>query len=214
MQLSRHAFEKSYEDGTLRLAFIGMSNIGKSYTAMRLARYFNFDLIEVDKLIREDLGHNDMDAFAKWQGQPFSEGYLERETQSIALEAKAIQRAMHIQGGNRILDTPGSVIYTGKETIETLKRTHFIVYIEAADDIVESLKLNYFKNPKPLIWKGIFESKAGQSNEEAILESYPKLLKTRSAAYEKLADHTLSSDFILDLNVKTNAIFEALKPAV
>lgn len=212
MKLSRKAFEERYESGILRLAFVGMSNIGKSYTALRLARYFDFELIEVDKLIWEELGHNDMNAFAEWQGQPYSEGYSDREKRSIALETNATQKAMQIEGRNCIVDTPGSVIYTGKQTIETLKASHYIVYIEASDSIVESLKSQYFQNPKPLIWKGAFEVTDGQSNEAAILESYPKLLKARSAAYEEIADQTLSSDLILDINTKVSDIFEALKP--
>jgi len=129
-------------------------------------------------------------------------------------ETKATQKAMKINGRNRILDTPGSVIYTGLETLAQLSKTHFMVYIEASSDIMESLKVQYFKNPKPLIWKDYFKIEVGQSHEDAILDSYPKLLAARSKAYEDLADLTLSSDFILDTNIKVEQIFEALKPAV
>jgi shikimate kinase len=214
MELSRQEFEQKYKDGKLRLAFIGMSNIGKSYTAMRLARYFDFELIEVDQLIWEELGHDDMEGFAEWQGQPYSKGYAERETQTIDLETKATRKAMDIEGHNRILDTPGSVIYTGNETLTSLKATHYMVYIQASDAVMESLKVQYFKNPKPLIWKEHFKAEKNQTPEEAILASYPNLLTARSKAYEGLADLTLSSDFILDPAVKVEQIFEALKPAI
>jgi len=170
MKLTRATFEDRYAKGTLRLAFVGMSNIGKSYTAMRLATHYNFDLIEIDKLIWEELGHSDMEAFAAWQGQPYSEGYAERETQSIALETKATQKAMRKSGRNQILDPPGSVIYTGQNS--------------------------------------------GQSNKEAILSSYPNLLKARAKAYQDLADTHLSSEMILNTDVSIEAIYEALKPAI
>ena len=85
MQLSRAEFDAHYAAGTLKIAFVGMSNIGKSYTAMRLATQYDFSLIEVDKIIWENLGHDSMDAFAQWQGQPYTEGYAEREAHSICL---------------------------------------------------------------------------------------------------------------------------------
>ena len=72
MKLTRAEFAKRYAKGTLKIAFIGMSNIGKSYTALRLASRYDFNLIEVDKIIWENLGHESMDAFAKWQGHPYT----------------------------------------------------------------------------------------------------------------------------------------------
>ncbi len=214
MKLSRQEFETRYKNGSLSIAFVGMSNIGKSYTAMRLATHFDFELIEVDKLIWEKLGHHDMDAFANWQGQPYSEGYKEREAKSISLETGATQKALLMKRGNHILDTTGSVIYTGDDVLEILRRTHYIVYIEASDKTLERLKIQYFRQPKPLIWNGHFIKKTGQKNEEAILDSYPKLLSSRSLAYKALADQTLSSEFILNGDISVEAVFEALKPAL
>ena len=214
MKLTRATFEDRYAKGTLRLAFVGMSNIGKSYTAMRLATHYDFDLIEVDKLIWEELGHSDMEAFAAWQGQPYSEGYAERETQSIALETKATQKAMRKSGRNQILDPPGSVIYTGKETLKTLRDNFYVVYIQASNEVLERLQIQYFKQPKPLIWKDHFVQNSGQSDKEAILSSYPNLLKARAKAYQDLADTHLSSEMILNTDVSIEAIYEALKPAI
>ncbi len=214
MKLSRIDFEHRYNEGSLRLAFIGMSNIGKSYTAKRLAKQFNFSLVEIDQLIWETLGYSDMGAFANWQGQPYSEGYAERETRSIELETEATLRALNTGKGNVIVDTPGSVIYTGAETLRELRETHLIIYISASDARVEGLKADYFKNPKPLIWQKYFHQRVGQSSEEAILESYPALLEARSKQYEALADQTLTDDFVLDEKTSVEQIFEALKPAV
>lgn len=214
MKLSRDTFEHRYKSGNLRLAFIGMSNIGKSYTANRLANDYDFKLIEVDKLIWEKLGHSDMKVFAEWQGQPYSDGYKERELQSIQLETDATQKALEHDLGNHILDTTGSVIYTGKETLQSLQDTHYVVYIEASKDSLERLKVQYFSQPKPLIWNGFFDKKAEQSNQAAILECYPKLLNARAKAYQALADNTLSSEFILDPSHSTQDIFEALKPSI
>jgi len=48
--MTRAEFEGRYADGALKMAFIGMSNIGKSYTALRLATHYDYKLIEVDKI--------------------------------------------------------------------------------------------------------------------------------------------------------------------
>jgi len=214
VKLSRSEFETKYSSGNLRLAFIGMSNIGKSYTAKRVADRFEFTLVEVDKLIWEELGHDDMASFAEWQGQPYSKGYSEREYKSIGLETTATQKALRINSPNTILDTTGSVIYTGDNVLKELSRTHYVVYIQATEQALERLKLQYFQQPKPLIWKNYFEQVPGQSDKDAVLASYPKLLKARAESYESLADTVLSSEYILDPGVTVEDIFESLKPAL
>lgn len=214
MKLSRTEFETRYSSGNLHLAFIGMSNIGKSYTAKRIADRYEFKLVEVDKLIWEELGHDDMASFAEWQGQPYSDGYSEREKKSIELETTATRKALSVSQPNTILDTTGSVIYTQKDVLEELSETHYVVYIQASDDALKRLKVQYFQQPKPLIWKNYFEQGLGQSDRDAVLESYPKLLNARADSYEALADTTLSSEYILDSNTSVDEIFEKLKPAV
>jgi len=212
MQLSRAEFERRYAEGCLRIALIGMSNIGKSYTGMRLATAFDFDLIEVEKLIRAELGHDDMDAFAAWQGQPYSDGYAEREAESKRLESAATLKALKNEVGNAVLDTTGSVIYTDKSVQDNLVKHWYTIHISASDDAVERLKVQYFMQPKPLMWNGHFRQKPGQNSDEAILESYPKLLASRAKAYAALADTTIGSDVILDTSLTIEDIFERLKP--
>lgn len=212
MNLSRDEFERRYADNNLRIAFVGMSNIGKSYTGMRIATRYDFDLIEVDKLIWEALGQGSMADFAAWQGQPYSDGYAEREAKSIALESDATAKAIASTSGNAILDTTGSVIYTDKEVQEKLISDWYMVHISASLEVVELLKGQYFKRPKPLIWNGHYSCKAGQKPDEAIMDCYPELLKSRAKAYAALADVMIESDLILDPEQSIEAIFEALKP--
>jgi len=212
MQLSRAEFDERYAENRLHIALVGMSNIGKSYTGLRLTQAYNFELIEVDKLIWESLGQGSMADFAAWQGQPYSEGYAEREAESIALESDATAKAIASSNGNAILDTTGSVIYTDKCVQETLLRNWYIVHISASQDAVEMLKNQYFKHPKPLIWNGHYNCKTGQSPDEAILECYPRLLANREKAYSALADATVGSDVILDSKREISDIYEALKP--
>ena len=214
MKLSRAEFDARYAAGKLKVAFIGMSNIGKSYTAMRLATKYDFSLIEVDKIIWENLGHDSMDAFAQWQGHPYTDGYAEREKHSIDLESEATRKALETAERNPMIDTTGSVIYTDSDVLETLRDSYYVVYIEAMEDHLKRLKVQYFKQPKPLVWAGHYEKIKGKTQTESILECYPKLLSSRAKAYAKHADTTLPSTMILNPDVSIEDIFEALKPAL
>ena len=214
MQLSRAEFDARYAAGNLKIAFIGMSNIGKSYTAMRLATKYDFTLIEVDKIIWENLGHDSMDAFAEWQGHPYTEGYGEREQHSISLETEATRKAIQTDQRNPMIDTTGSVIYTDEDVLSALRNDYYVIYIEAMEDHLERLKVQYFKQPKPLIWAGHYKKLDGKSETESILEAYPKLLAARGKAYAKQADATLPSTMILNPDISTEDIYAALKPAL
>ncbi|MEL6688025.1 MAG: shikimate kinase [Pseudomonadota bacterium] len=211
MKLTRSEFDARYKAGTLKLALIGMSNIGKSYSGMRLATHFDFILIEVDRLIWDVLGETDMDAFAAWQGQPYSEGYEERERESIALETVATRKSLETEARNPLLDTTGSVIYTDKDVLDALKRDWFVVYIEAADEHLERLKSQYFAQPKPLAWNGHYQKRDELSETESLLVSYPELLASRAWDYAALADYTISSKDILTPDHQ--ALFDLVKPA-
>lgn len=213
MQLSRAEFQQRYAEGRLRIAFVGMSNIGKSYTGMRLATHYGFKLIEVDKLIWESLGQGSMDDFAAWQGQPYTEGYADREARSIALETEATRAALEYTGGNAILDTTGSVIYTAPDVREALARDWHVIHIRAADDAIARLKTQYFSQPKPLIWRNHYTCRPGQAPDAAILESYPSLLASRAAAYAALADASIGSDIILNAELGIEEIWARLHPA-
>jgi len=214
MDLSRAEFDSRYALGTLKVAFIGMSNIGKSYTAMRLATKYDFSLIEVDKIIWENLGHDSMDAFAEWQGHPYTEGYDDREKHSISLESNATRNALKTARHNPMIDTTGSVIYTDADVLEALSKEYYVVYIEAMEDHIERLKTQYFKHPKPLVWAGHYEKLKGKTETESILECYPKLLTSRGKAYAKHANVTLPSTMILNPDISIEDIYEALKPTV
>lgn len=214
MKLTRTEFADRYAKGTLKIAFIGMSNIGKSYTATRLATHYEFSLIEVDKLIRQNLGHDSMDAFAQWQGHPYTEGYAERERHSMALETRATRKAMNTELKNPVIDTTGSVIYTDKDVLEKLRENFHVVYIQAMEDHVERLKIQYFKQPKPLVWAGHYQKIKGLTETESILECYPKLLESRALSYAAHADVTLPSTTILNPDVSIEDIYEALQPSI
>lgn len=212
MKLSRSEFNKRYAEGTLRVALVGMSNIGKSYSGLRLAADFDFSLIEVDKFIWEELGEESLTDFAAWQGQPYSDGYDDREAQSMKIEARATLQSMETRARNPLLDTTGSVIYAGEEVLETLQRDWFVVYIEAVEEHLERLKSQYFEQPKPLAWAGHFRMIEGLDETASLLACYPDLLKSRAEQYSAIADRTIGSDAILTPD--TEVLFDLIRPPV
>lgn len=212
MQLSRADFDTAYAAGELRLAFVGMSNIGKSFTAGRLAKTHDFDLIEVDRIIWESLGQGSMADFAAWQGQPYTEDYGPRETQSIAMETEATRKALGLpQTGNALLDTTGSVIYTDADVLSTLTDHWLVVHIIAEEKDLERLKSDYFALPKPLIWHGHYAQQDDMTPEESILACYPKLLESRGQAYRDLADVGLPSSFVLDPQTTMDDVMDIIR---
>ena len=211
MQLTRAQFDQRYRSGDLNIAFIGMSNIGKSYTASRLSKSHDFKLTEVDKLIWEELGEQSMADFARWQGQPYSEGYAEREAKSIALETHATRKALATADGNQLLDTTGSVIYIDDDVLRALKDQWLIVHIKAEARDIDRLKTDYFDLPKPLIWRDKFVRDTSLSEQDNIRACYDGLLQSRKTAYAALADVTLTSSFILDADKSMDVIFDAIR---
>ena len=213
MKLSSRQYLDRFDNNKLGIAFVGMSNIGKSFTARRLAEAFKFNLIEVDKMIWERLGHDSMEDFADWQGHPYEEGYAEREATLIEFETAATQKAVAMAKGNTVLDTTGSVIYTDPAVRRAIKENFWVVHIKAEPSDLERLKWDYFDNPKPLIWGRQYRAKPGLSDRENVYECYPKLLMSRAKEYVAMADHELTSRFVLDPDLSDEDLFTALKPS-
>jgi len=210
VKLTQAEVRERYQASNLKIAFIGMSNIGKSMTAKRLAKAYNFSLVDIDHNIQNILGKDSMEDFAKWQGQPFEPGYAEREKKSLRLETDAMREAMITAEGNVILDTAGSVIYTDPPILETLKSDYFLIYIAADRADLKRLQDIYYTSPKPLAWAEHFKADPNLSDEANIRKCFPKLLKARAGLYAALADQKLNSKFIIDTHTDGDALFEAL----
>lgn len=212
MKLSAKKFLLAHNEKRLNLAFVGMSNIGKSFTAKRFAKHYKYKLVEIDKLIWKRLGHDSMDEFADWQGHPYEEGYGEREALSIEMENHATEKALNSAKGATILDTTGSLIYTSPTLRRNIKEKCYVVHIKAEPSDLERLKWDYFDNPKPLIWGNQYRPKPDLTDRENIFECYPRLLMSRAKEYAAMADATITSKFVLDPDVTEEEILMAMKP--
>lgn len=212
MKLSSKNFLGKLAAEELTLAFVGMSNIGKSFLTDRLSKSHGFKKIEVDKLIWERLGFDEMEDFADWQGQPYEEGYAEREAELISLEAEATKKAIADASGNSIIDTSGSIIYIDPAIRREIKESCYVVHIKAEPSDLERLKWDYFDNPKPLIWGRQFKPRPDRTDRENVFECYPKLLMSRGKDYAAMADATIVSRDILDGDMSEDDIIQAIKP--
>jgi shikimate kinase len=190
----------------MRLSFIGMSGSGKSYWSAKLAqrgyRHFCCDALIATRLapelIRPDESRMTM---GEWMGFPYQPQYAEREARYLACEMAVMEEILTCiereVGGcewNVIVDTTGSVIYTGRELLGDLRRYTTVVHMATPPEVQKRMLALYLANMRPVLWQGMFEKRPGETNETALARCYPKLLASREGLYERLADVTVGYD--------------------
>lgn len=210
MLISKHAFKANLKHNRLRIAFIGMSNIGKSYLSERLKHENGFSCLSIDSEIAKALGMNDIDDLASWMGFPFDTHYQERAGEYLETEARlTLQVPEH--PSNMVLDTTGSVVHLSGDVLQALKQRYFIIYLQATQDDIERLIVRYFEFPKPTIWADKFKPIEGKSNRESLLACYPELLASREKRYEGLADISVPATELFIRNGRTPDILQTIE---
>lgn len=185
----------------LRLALVGMSGAGKTFWTKKLAAE-GWTAISCDDRIEEKLasrlsagGHSGINGVAAWMGWPDDAKYAEREARYLEEEIHTLGEALTSleQQPEKplVLDTTGSVIYTGNNLLMRLRRRMTIVYLAASAEEQQLLIERYLSDPKPVLWRGAFQSKRGESPQETVARCYPMLLGARRQSYEALAHCTL-----------------------
>jgi shikimate kinase len=185
----------------IRIALVGMSGTGKTFWAKRLAAS-GHQSISCDDRIEERLrphlaadGHTGTSGVAAWMGWPDSSTYAQRESDYLAAEIAALDELLTELERNPsrelVLDTTGSVIYTGNNVLMRLRRQMTIVYLAASAEEQQLLIKRYLTDPKPVLWRGAFQPKNGESPHETVARCYPTLVAARRQSYEALAHCTL-----------------------
>jgi len=191
----------SLSDKPLRLALIGMSGTGKSFWTKRLAA-LGFPAISCDDQIEARLasvlhagGFSGINGVAAWMGWPDRSTYAERESQYLAEETATLDEVLTGLEKNAhselILDTTGSVIHCGNHLLHRLRRQMAIVYLAASADEQQLLIRRYLEDPKPVLWRGAFQSKPGENPRDTVARCYPALIAARRQSYEALAHCTV-----------------------
>lgn len=208
----------------MRFSLVGMSGSGKSFWSQKLFRY-GFLRFCCDDLIAARLSPelekkaDSVAAVGRWMGFPFEPRYKEREAAYLACEMEVMTELLQQLGkregsiGEKIVvDTTGSVIYVGEETLATLRNLTTIVHLATPLEIQKVMLEAYVKKPRPVLWREMFLKRSDEGDAQALARCYPKLLASRERRYEKLAHVTISyhhhrrtgfgvEDFLSDVGV-------------
>lgn len=206
MLLNSKQFKDKLAQNKLTISIVGMSNIGKTFWSKSLNQ-IGFNHICCDDLIEEklepelkSLGYKGLADVAKWMGHPYENHFPQTQSRYLDFENQTMSEIFtqrHEQ--NTIIDTTGSVIYTNPQVTTDLKNLSLIIYIQAPETMIDRMFENFLKHPKPIIWGENFQKQTEQTNEEALAQCYPELLKYRAEKYAKLADITIPYE---ELNYK------------
>jgi len=191
----------TYRDQPLRIALIGMSGAGKTFWTKKLAENGR-PTLSCDDRIAQRLrtrwalaGSAGTQGVAAWMGWPDSPTYLEREAAYLAEEIHTLDEILEGLAKRReeplVLDTTGSVIYTGNHLLMRLRREMTVVYLAASPAEQLLLIERYLKDPKPVLWRGAFRSQEGETPQKTVERCYPVLMAARRQSYEALAHCTL-----------------------
>jgi hypothetical protein len=205
----------------LRVALVGMSGTGKTFWTKRLATGER-PSIGCDDRIEQRLkprlaagGYTGINGVAAWMGWPDSPTYSEREAEYLAEEISVLDEVLTELERNRdrelILDTTGSVIYAGNHILMRLRRQMTVVYLAASAKEQELLIERYLTDPKPVLWRGAFQPKAGEPPKETVARCYPMLIAARRRSYEALAHCTVPVNGLQELSRRDDAAGEFLE---
>jgi shikimate kinase len=205
----------------IKLSLIGMSGAGKSHWSQKFAGA-GFSVIGVDDRIEEKLapelageGHSGIGGVAAWMGWPDSPTYREREKKYLEYEVESMNEALNeIESSSDqgiILDTTGSVVYTGDPICRRMQKLTRVVYLEASPEEESLLIDRYLSNPKPVLWGGQFVPRSGEAILDAIARCYPQLIAHRKEMYKRYAHRIVPMDLMWDLTIDARGFLEYLE---
>ncbi len=185
----------------VRITLIGMAGIGKSTWALRLEnqgfRRFDCDHMIAERLSSEVAAGEDLiAALGSWMGLPWEPGYEERAARYQRLEKEVTSKVLKTLGPGRgeenvVVDTAGSVVYTGDEILEGLAEQSVIVHLACPSEVRRPLLQDYLKRPGPVLWRGMFQRRPEETLEEALVRCYERLLEDRERRYARWAHVSL-----------------------
>jgi shikimate kinase len=89
---------------------------------------------------------------------------------------------------NIVIDTTGSVIYTGPEILQGLKEQTILTHLATPPEIQKQVMAYYLAKPGPVLWLDQFNLRAGETYPEAVARCYPLLLQSREKIYQEYAE--------------------------
>ncbi len=205
----------------LRLALVGMSGAGKTFWTKKLAAS-GYHVVSCDDGIEQRLaqrlaagGYAGINGVAAWMGWPDSATYIERESEYLAEEIHSLDEILSElekqPQKSLVLDTTGSVIYAGNNLLMRLRRQMTIVHLAASAEEQQLLIERYLNDPKPVLWRGAFQPRAGEKPRETVARCYPALIVARRQSYEALAHCTLQVAALHDATLDAPAFLKMIQ---
>ncbi len=205
MKLSQKQFDYLLKKNQLILSFIGMSNIGKTYWSEKL-RGIGFKHVNCDDLIEVKLASyvktlgSDIEAVSRWMGQPYDKRFPANQQKYLSFEKEVMEdlfaQSKTEASQNTIIDTTGSIIHTGKNICDKLKKYSLVVYIKETNNMKEKMFNQYIKKPKPVVFGNMFDPKGDETKMQTLERCYRKLLDSRNILYARYADVAIPGDAI------------------
>jgi len=134
----------------------------------------------------------------QWMGFPYEPHYRERESKYLACEIEVLTEILdYLESRNSnpeeqiVVDTTGSVIYTGERTLRKLRRYTTVIYLSIPPEVREQLLKAYISNPHPMLWRDVFSKEPDETEQEALARCYPRLVAARERSYEHYANMTI-----------------------
>lgn len=200
-RLTRGGFDRQLETGKLTLSLIGMSNVGKSHWRNKLQQEADFDGVSCDDLIEANLGEElknkgfsgGLQDVARWMGQPYDPQFPRTQQRYLELEADAVDTAVANakNSGNYVIDTTGSVVHLPQHYRRDLRSASTVVYLEASEEVWDTMYQSFISNPKPVVWGDQFTQRNDETHADALARSYPDLLQFRHRYYREMAHAVL-----------------------
>jgi hypothetical protein len=160
-------------------------------------------------------GYAGINGVAAWMGWPDSATYTERESEYLAEEIHTLDEILteleKQPERSLVLDTTGSVIYTGNNLLMRLRRQMTVVHLAASAEELQLLIERYLNDPKPVLWRGAFQPKPGETPRETVARCYPALIAARRQSYEALAHCTLQVAALRDGSLDAPAFLQMIQ---
>lgn len=174
-----------------------MSGSGKTFCSNKLAAS-GYRAISCDGRIEQKLAQELSSAHprgtggvAAWMGWPDGATYRVRAQKYLECEIDVMREILDEFAQSReekiVVDTTGSVIYTGEKICEELRARTTIVYLQTSAEEQATLIERYLHDPKPVLWGEQFRPRKGETPRETVARCFPLLTEYRRNLYEELA---------------------------
>ena len=183
----------------MHIALIGMSGTGKSYWSQCLGDA-GFTRVGCDDLIGRrlaaalGLSDTSLEAIGRWMGFPHEAGFHQRQARYLDCERQVLQDILDrlekprlSAHGDLVVDTTGSVVYTGAAFQRRLRQVARVIYLTLNATQRRRAQEAYLARPRPVIWRDYYRRRPGETPDATLRRCYVALLRDRHERYANLA---------------------------